>query len=154
MLLNISQNEFNYWQFWIALIIFFLVVEICTFGLTTIWFAAGAAAAAVLDVMDVSFLVQFAAFLFISFLFIVFVRKWALKRFNTKRIKTNAESLIGQKAIVTEDICNLTAAGAVRINGAEWSAKLPEGIDDTLTKGTVVIVQEIRGVKLIVEKDK
>lgn len=110
--------------------------------------------AAVLDVMDVSFLVQFAAFLFISFLFIVFVRKWALKRFNTKRIKTNAESLIGQKAIVTEDICNLTAAGAVRINGAEWSAKLPEGIDDTLTKGTVVIVQEIRGVKLIVEKDK
>ena len=61
-----------------------------------------------------------------------------MKYFNKDRIKTNAESLIGKQAVVTEDIDNLLAVGLVSINGQEWTARnVVDGMK--IPKGTVVI---------------
>ena len=75
-----------------------------------------------------------------------------MKFFNQERQKTNAESLIGQKALVKEEINTLQATGRVEVNGMEWSAKT-EG-SDIIEADTTVMIKGIQGVKLIVEKEE
>ena len=85
----------------------------------------------------------------VSVLLLVMTRPIAVKYFNQERQKTNAESLIGQNALVTEDIDTLQAVGRVEVRGQEWSAKTDEP-DGRIAKNTVVVVEGIQGVKLIV----
>jgi membrane protein implicated in regulation of membrane protease activity len=75
-----------------------------------------------------------------------------VKFFNTERQKTNAESLIGECAVVTEEVDTLQAKGTVVIRGMEWSAKTDDP-DGKIEKGKTVTVDGIQGVKLIV-RDK
>lgn len=137
-------------MYWLIIFVVLLIVEICTMGLTTIWFAGGALAAFVLGVIGFGTAVQVIAFIVISAVLLIVTRPIALKYFNKERQKTNAESLIGQQALVLEDIDTLHAQGLVEINGQEWSAKTddPDGI---IKKHMVVTVEGIQGVKLIVK---
>ena len=50
---------------------------------------------------------QLIVFFAVSLITLFFTRPVALRYFNKDRIKTNAESLVGQKAVVTEQIDNL-----------------------------------------------
>ena len=139
---------------WLAALAAFIVIEIATMGLTTIWFAGGALIALVLALLNTSFYVQLGAFLVISIVLLVCTRPLAVKFFNGKREKTNVDSMIGKQAIVVAEIDNLREEGQVMLNGMEWSAKTyEEGC--IIPAGAVVEVKEIRGVKLIVlEKGK
>jgi membrane protein implicated in regulation of membrane protease activity len=83
-------------------------------------------------------------------LLLVATRPVAVKYFNGDRQKTNAESLIGQQALVLEDIDTLHAAGRVEVNGQEWSARTEEA-NGFIPKDKVVKIEGIRGVKLIVK---
>lgn len=68
---------------------------------------------------------------------------------NQERQKTGAELLIGQKALVIEEIDTLSSKGRVEVRGQEWAAKTdaPEG---KIPKNAIVVVEGIQGVKLIV----
>ena len=74
-----------------------------------------------------------------------------MKLLNKNTEKTNANSLLGKSAVVIQEINDLAQTGQVRINDIEWMARTS---DDSMTipVGTVVVIKEIRGVKLIVEK--
>ena len=48
---------------WLISLVVFVVIEIATMGLTTIWFAGGALVALVLALIKVPFYVQMGAFL-------------------------------------------------------------------------------------------
>ena len=74
-----------------------------------------------------------------------------MRYFNQERQKTNAERLIGEKALVLEDIDTLKAVGRVSVGGQEWSAKTDEP-DGKIGRDTIVEVEGIQGVKLIVSK--
>ena len=139
---------------WLAALVTFVVIEIATMGLTTIWFAGGALIALVLAMLEVSLYIQMGAFLVISIVLLVCTRPLAVKFFNQERVKTNIDSIIGKQAIVLMEINNLKGEGQVSLNGMEWSAKTyEEGC--IIPAGAVVEVKEIRGVKLIVvEKGK
>ena len=139
--------------FWLVLFVIFLVVEILTLGLTTIWFAGGSLVAFVLALLDVGLPIQIVAFLIVSIVLLILTRPIAVKFFNQKREKTNVDSLIGQKAIVLEAIDSLHGSGRVEINGMEWSAKTEE-YGQILEQGEVVIVQAIQGVKLVVKREE
>ena len=78
-------------------------------------------------------------------------RNLAKERFNQNRVKTNADSLIGRKGIVTEEVSNIYATGQVTVAGQEWTAR---SVDDgvTLEKGEMVVIRSISGVKLMVER--
>ena len=128
--------------YWLAIFIVLLIIEIATMGLTTIWFAGGALIAFCAGV-------QVGTFIAVSLLLLLLTRPLAVKYFNQERQKTNAESLIGQQALVTEDIDTIKAKGQVEIRGQIWSAKTDEP-DGTIPKNTVVVVNGIQGVKLIV----
>ncbi len=136
--------------FWLILLIILVAVEIATMGLTTIWFAGGAFVAIIAAAFNAPLYVQITLFLIVSVVLLLFTRPIAMKYFNKDRIRTNAESLIGRQAVVTEEIDNLPATGSVSINGQEWTARcVMDGIK--IPKGTVVIIRAISGVKLIVE---
>lgn len=138
--------------FWLIVFIALLVIEIATLGLTTIWFAAGALVAFLAAFIGFGVPVQVIIFLAVSIILLVLTRPIAMKYFNQERQKTNAESLIGQKAVVLEEINTLQATGRVEVNGMEWSAKTEES--DRIEANTVVFIKGIQGVKLIVEKEE
>jgi membrane protein implicated in regulation of membrane protease activity len=135
---------------WLILFIVLIVIELITMGLTTIWFAGGALVALLMAFLGLGFAVQMLVFIVVSVLLLVATRPVAVKYFNGDRQKTNAESLIGQQALVLEDIDTLHAAGRVEVNGQEWSARTEEA-NGFIPKDKVVKIEGIRGVKLIVK---
>ena len=138
-------------MYWLIAFVVLLVVEILTMGLTTIWFAGGALAAFGVGIIGMGTIVQIVVFIIVSLVLMFLTRPWAVKYFNKDREKTNADSLIGQQAVVTETVDTLQAKGVVVINGLEWSAKTKEP-NGLIKKDSIVIVEEIQGVKLIVRK--
>lgn len=138
---------------WTVLLVVLVAIEIATMGLTTIWFAAGALAATIAAACNAPLFIQIALFLIVSVLMLVFTRPVAVKYFNKDRVRTNVESLVGQKGIVTGEINNLKGCGQVTLNGMEWTARsVLQGC--VIPEGSVVVVKEIHGVKLIVELDE
>lgn len=138
---------------WLVALVLFIVIEIATMGLTTIWFAGGALIGAIASAMGLPFIVQVILFLMVSIIMLYFTRPIAVKYFNKDRIKTNVESLVGKQAIVISEINNIQGIGQVTVNGMEWSARTAED-DMELTVGDVVDIVAISGVKLIVKKRK
>ena len=136
-------------MYWLIIFIVLLIIEICTMGLTTIWFAGGALVAFIMGVIGFGVAVQVAVFIVVSIALLVLTRPLALRFFNRERMKTPAESLIGQQALVLEDIDTLHASGLVEVNGQEWSAKTDDP-DGCIKKNEVVMIEGIQGVKLIV----
>ena len=136
---------------WLVILAFLLVVEAVTAGLTTIWFAGGALAAAIAAYLGAELWVQILLFLVISILLLIFTRPLAVKYMNKDLEKTNVNSLIGKKAVVTEKIDNLAQTGQVKINDVEWMARsFFDG--ETIPKSTVVVIEEIHGVPLYVKE--
>lgn len=139
--------------FWLILFVVLLIIEIFTMGLTTVWFAGGALVAFVLSFAGLGLPVQIMVFLLVSILLLVLTRPIAIKFFNQERQKTNADSLIGQRAVVLETIDTLHGTGRVEVNGMEWAAKV-EDVTAVIEAGTVVSIEGIQGVKLIVKKEE
>ena len=135
---------------WMALVIIFLVVELVTVGLTTIWLAGGAFVAFILAAVGAGFWVQLIAFFAVSFVLIYFTRPFAVKYLNPRRTRTNSEELIGEIVKVTARIDNRAAEGTALAKGLEWSARAVSD-DMIIEKDTLVKVIRIEGVKLIVE---
>lgn len=133
---------------WLSLFVLFLVIEIITMGLTTIWFAGGALVAFLVAVLGLGLGVQIIIFAIVSLALLAVTRPLAMKYFNQERQKTGAELLIGQKALVIEEIDTLSSKGRVEVRGQEWAAKTEPGRKDP--KNAIVVVEGIQGVKLIV----
>lgn len=136
---------------WLIILVILVVVELATMGLTTIWFAGGSLVAFLAAVLHAGLPVQVVLFFGVSFVLLFFTRPIALKHFNVDRIKTNAESLIGENAIVLEEINNIQGCGRVQVKGQEWAARSTED-SKTVAAGQLVKIQRIEGVKLIVEE--
>ena len=138
---------------WLVALVALVIIEISTMGLTTIWFAAGALVAILAAALGAPLFVQIALFLIVSVLMLVFTRPLAVKFFNNDREKTNVDSVIGKKGIVTGQIDNLQGTGQVTLNGLEWTARsAQEG--KVIAEGSVVVIRDVQGVKLIVELDE
>lgn len=134
---------------WVVLMVVFLVVEAATAGLTCIWFAIGSLAALIVALFDAQLWLQIVWFLVISFVTLYFTRPLVKKYVNSRSQPTNADMVIGKEALVTEDIDNVEATGAVSVGGKVWTARSADG--GRIKSGAVVSVLRIEGVKLIVE---
>lgn len=137
--------------FWLVAFGVLLLIEILTLGLTTIWFAAGALAAFLMAALSLPLLVQIVVFLVVSVLLLIFTRPIMTKHLNAKTTKTNAESLVGDKARVLIPVNNLKEEGQVMVNGMEWTARSTKD-EVTFQKDEMVRIAGISGVKLIIEK--
>ena len=136
---------------WLALIIVFAIVEVATAGLTTVWFSLGALAALLLVLFGVNSLTaQIVVFVVVSLIALIATRPLVKKYIDRKTQATNADRCIGQYAFVTEQIDNVLATGAVKINGIEWTARSEDGT--IIDIGTKIKIISIDGVKVIVQK--
>jgi len=136
--------------FWIAVMIVFIVIELNTINLTTIWFALGAVASALVSLnAPSSYVAQVAAFVIISGVAVMLTRPLA-RKVAGKSVHTNADRVIGEEAIVVEQIGDPINLGQVKIFGQVWTAKAKDS-ESTFEVGESVIVDEIQGVKLIVK---
>ena len=136
---------------WLVILIVLLVIEVITLGLSTIWFAGGALASFIAALAGANVAVQVVLFLAVSIILLLFTRPVVMKYLNRNKTATNADSLIGEQAVVTQTINNLMSRGEVFINGMAWTAR--SGREDAvIEKDTVVRILRIDGVKLIVER--
>ena len=137
--------------YWLIALAVFLVIEIITMGLTTIWFAGGSLVAFIASLIGVPVIAQIAIFFVISFVLLFFTRPVVEKHLNNSRTKTNVNSMIGKEGKVTEEIDNFNQKGTIVVNGLEWTAR---SIDDDIVipNGSKIIVKDVQGVKAIVGK--
>ena len=76
------------------------------------------------------------------------IRPFALNHLygKSKKIKTPAEDVIGQEAVVETDLDPKSGTGRVKVAGESWKATA----DKPLSAGTVCIVEKLDGVTLTV----
>lgn len=138
---------------WLGIVALFLVIEAATVGLTTIWFAGGALIAAIAAWIGAGEAVQWILFVAVSLVLLIFTRPVAVRYMNKDVEKTNVERLMGQKAVVIQEIDNLNQTGLVRVGDVEWMARTKSD-DVQIPEKAVVVIKEVQGVKLIVEEVK
>ncbi len=82
----------------------------------------------------------------------VFVRPIARRHLEMPALaRTGVDALIGQRALVLEEISNLDGAGSVKIGGEVWTARAT--VEETrIPAGASVQVVEIRGATAVVSE--
>ena len=134
--------------FWTVLTILLILLEASTAVFVSIWFAGGAFAALISALFDINFLWQITIFVIVTTILLI-ATKPIVKKLRTKTDeKTNFDALIGKSAIIIEDLTDNNSVGSAKIEGKIWSARSKNGKD--ISKGQIVTVEEIQGVKLIV----
>ena len=136
-------------MFWIWLLLFlaFLILEVVTVSLVSIWFCGGAIAAMISSYFTDSLFIQILVFIVVSVILLI-VLKPLFKHFRISS-PTNYDRVIGKTGVVTEDISE-DKYGQVKVNGSIWTAKSKEKIK----KDEKVKILDVEGVKLIVEREE
>jgi membrane protein implicated in regulation of membrane protease activity len=135
---------------WLLIAIGLGIFEAATVQLVAIWFAIGALAAILPASMGGPLWLQLTVFIAVSTLSLAITRPLAARTLNAKRVRTNADSLVGQMGVVVEGIDNLKGRGRVHIGGLDWSAVSEDG--QILEADEQVLIKRIEGVKLVVER--
>lgn len=135
---------------WLIIVAACVIIEASTMGLTTIWFAIGALVAWFVYLTGLNLHVQIVIFLIVSIACLIFTRPIAVDKLKVGKTKTNLDSLIGETAKVETTINNYNNEGYVKVRGQVWSARSVD--DETIEKDDLVVIKEIKGVKLIVKR--
>ena len=133
---------------WLIALIVLVVIEAATVGLTFIWFAVGALGALILSVLGATVWVQIVAFLALSAAALMLVRPVAVRLLKPGVYRTNADRILGQTALVIQEIDNLIPSGQVKIAGQVWTARSDSG--EVIAVQSKVRILRIEGVKVIV----
>lgn len=141
------------YQIWLIVAFILVIVEICTAGFGSICFAIGAGVAALaagLGLESVTW--QIVIFAAISLLTFIFLRPFVLKFIDrkSKDVKTNADALIGRKAVVSERIDASQHTGRVAVDGDDWKAVSEDGA--VIEKGTTVEIIKLDSIIVTVKK--
>lgn len=136
---------------WLLLTIAFVVGELVSVGLTSIWFAAGSFAAMLAAVCGANIAVQIFLFLAVAVGLLIGTRPWAQRFINSRTQRTNADRAIGQVIRITERVSNINQSGKAVVTGQEWTVRSRYD-NEVIEEGEFARVLEISGVKLIVEK--
>ena len=143
------------WQFWLIIAGLFLIAEIFTTGFLVFWVGIGALLAMIVSFFTDNIIIQTSICVISSSLFILFTRPFIEKYIDKdkKFIVTNAKSIVGKKAIVTQDInAQSSKIGLVKVGEELWSAV--SETDELIPANTTVEILDINGVKAIVRPIK
>lgn len=124
--------------------------EAFTIQLVAIWFAIGALVSMIPAILGASFTVQFCTFVAVSVVLLAVTRPIVKKKLTARVVATNAKSVIGMVGHVIVDIDSMSGEGRVMVNNTDWSARCEE--NGYIPAGEEVLVKDIQGVKLIVER--
>lgn len=146
-----SMSDSMMYIIWAAAIIGFGVLEAITVQLVSIWFVIGSVAGLVSALFGAPIYLQVIICIAVSVLALLVTRPLVRKKLQTKVQPTNADRVIGQTAVVVEEINNIAQTGTVKIDGKIWTARSCD--DKILPPNSLVAVEKIDGVKLIVKQN-
>ncbi len=136
-------------MFWMIAMWIFIIVEVVSPNLVSLWFALGSILALIAANYKLGFEWQMVIFLIVSIILLSLLRPIYIKYIKVRNIKTNVNALIGEEGFVTADINNIESKGLVKVKGQIWSAKSQN--EEIISSGTKIQVLKIEGVKLIVK---
>ncbi len=139
------------WIFWLVLTALFVIVEVATANLVSVWFAAGSFVAMICAFLGADLVLQSVLACGVSgaTLAIMLIFKPFKGMKNPEQVPTNSDRVIGMEGVVEEEIDPTLGSGLVKVMGQEWSAVSCNGRN--IGAGSRIIVESIVGVKLAVK---
>lgn len=140
---------------WFGLTVALIVTEVATIELVAVWFALASLVVGIVSgcAPALSPVWQIVIFVGVSVLLLIATRPFVKRLMRKKKgTETNLELVIGSKALVLEDIRNDYGMGSVKLNGVVWTARSVDG--ENIEKNSFVIIKEIKGNKVLVEKSE
>lgn len=139
----------NPWTIWLGIAVFFLVVELLTTTLVSIWFVPAAIVVCFLTFVTDNVLLQISVFVVLSAIFMVIARKIYKKHIKKPIDEVDQnEKLLGKTATVTEDTNEIS--GRILVGDVYWKATSENG--ETIPKGETVIIKSVNGTTLVINK--
>lgn len=144
----------NLLVFWLVLAAIFFVLEIITPGaLVSVWFAAGALAAAIGALCSLPLLAQAGIFLVFSSVLLFLTRPLARRLHNQESPDFGSPALIGRQGKLLEPVDREKGTGLIRLDGTTWRCMSSDG--EPIDMNRMVTVMKIDGNKLVVtDNDK
>ena len=133
---------------WMVIAGLFLVLELYTAALCSIWFTVGAVAALAVTALQGPVWLQILVFFIVSAVCFALLYPRIKKHLNTRKTATNADMTIGAICVVTQVIDNIAGTGTVSVGGKTWTARSIHG--SVIEEGRMVRAIRIEGVKLMV----
>ena len=142
--MNILQSVAPHW-IWLGLTVLFVLIEVGTTALVSIWFVAGSLAALLASFFTDSGIAQTMVFALVSAAALAVTRPLVRKLRTQKPVATGADRNVGRTGTVLEAI-RPEMPGRVRLDGVDWSAASSQPLDP----GVLCTVLEVRGTTLTV----
>jgi membrane protein implicated in regulation of membrane protease activity len=136
---------------WIAAALILGAIEALTLGLTTLWFAIGALAAALSALLGAGLFPQIVVFFAVSVAALYFTRPILVRKLKLGREKNVTDQMTGRAGIVTEAIQPFST-GLVKVGGVVWTA-MGDTPEAAIPQGGRVTVMRVEGVRIIVRPD-
>src|SRR5881398_1257432 len=136
--------------FWVIVAIVFAIVEVMTVAFFAAFIALGALGAAIASLLGFNLLVQAIVLGIIGVAGIFVARPYLVARVHVGRpaLRSGADSMVGQRAVLLEPIRGAGQPGHVKIAGELWPAITEDG--SPLPATTPVIVTDLRSTVLVV----
>lgn len=145
---SILNNSLALIIFWVIMLVVTLIIELTTEQLVSIWFSGGSLIALILAICNVPWYIQLLVFSLVSLICVAIVQVILFKkRKKSKNLKTNVDSLIGEKILVIKDV-SPEVLGEGKYRDVVWSLKS----DTEIGKDEYAEIVSIEGNKLIVKK--
>lgn len=136
---------------WAVVFVAALIAEIFSEALVSVWFCVGAVVAlGVSFIPGMPFWGSIIVFVGVSALSFLIIRPLVKDKLFRLHAKTNVDSMIGRKGLVTKKITTFEK-GEVKVDGVLWSAIKKESEED-IDIGKIVEVISIQGNKLFVKE--
>lgn len=133
--------------FWMTLL--FVIIEIETFGLVSVWFVVGSIAALMVSIFTSSVIIQMIIFMAVSLLLLLWLRSYAIHRLKSEAgRKNNIDELIEMPCVVVTDIPAFDL-GEVKLQGKIWRSRSESGT--VYQEGERPNILRIEGNTIIVE---
>lgn len=134
---------------WLAIVVIAVIVEILTYQVVSVWFAASGLVTMILAACNCPVEIQIIVFVILSAILFVLSRPLVKKIQNKKSDNSTIESMIGEEVVVTKEI-KVGDVGEIKAKYDYYSAIAPSVLQD-IPIDTICIIKEIRGNKVIVE---
>ena len=138
----------NLWAMWIAIGVFFLIVELCTTALISIWFVPAAGLTALLSFLIPQLGWQIVIFAVLSSVFMLLFKKLYKKRIKKNEDDVKPEISIIGKSAVTQEPTGMYG-GRVKCGDVYWRAVSEDG--SVIDKGKTVIITGVNDTTLVVK---
>ena len=140
------------WHIWVIVALVFVIIEIFTTGFDVMCISFGCLFGAAVSLFELDVKWQLLAFAVGTVLAFLTVRPLVYKFFYKKgqEVKTNAEALVGRRAIVTERVGDEMHPGRVKVDGDDWKAISLDA--EPIEVGETVEIMAINSIIVTVKK--